>query len=143
MRRGGKGFPAILDPEGHADWVRYQVLDWLVERFGIEKLHEFLRRFSRDDDPSTHWSQVYELPLSRFVEEFRATRSDAKLTAHTLRREDAMIVLALILLGIAALTSTAGAQIAVSGNDNKVVNVNGVKHGGEGPAVATPSRSST
>jgi len=133
MRRGGKGHPAVWIREGHADWVKYHVLEWLeirpyresraeaerrilrsttpvrffpslvtlrdgkawdettnrfggvatygqaflavdllVERFGIEKLHEFMRRFSRDDQPSTHWNQVYEVPFQQFVDEFRA-----------------------------------------------------------------------
>jgi len=133
MRRGGRGAPAHWIREGHADWVKYQVLeflrirtyvesrdevkrailrsptsirffppldelaradrwtdaglrlgspatygqsflaiDWLVERYGIERLHEFNRRFSGNEDPRSHWSRVYPVRYSEFLSEFRA-----------------------------------------------------------------------
>jgi hypothetical protein len=133
MRRGGRGAPAHWIREGHADWVKYQILellgmrtyaesrdevkrailrsrtpirffppltelargdgwtdagirlgsaatygqsflavDWLVERYGIERLNEFNRRFSRHDEPRSHWAQVYPIRYSDFVAEFRA-----------------------------------------------------------------------
>ncbi len=133
MRRGGKGSAAVWIREGHADWVKFQVLewlqirsyadsraeaqrrvlrsttpircfpslialrdnpgwddatnrlgsaatygqailaiDWLVERYGKDKLHEFLRRFALEADPRTHWGQIYTIPFGQFVEEFRA-----------------------------------------------------------------------
>ena len=133
MRRGGRGAPAHWIREGHADWVKYQVLDflrmrtyaesrdevkrailrsptpirffpplselarwdqwtdagirlgsaatygqsflavdWLVERYGIERLHEFNRRFSRNEDPRSHWSQVYAIRYADFLSECRA-----------------------------------------------------------------------
>ena len=132
MRRGGRGAPAHWIREGHADWVKYQILellsmrpyvesrdevkrsilrsrtaiqffpslselargdrwtdagirlgssatygqsflavDWLVERYGIERLNEFNRRFSRHDDPRSHWREVYPIRYSDFVAEFR------------------------------------------------------------------------
>lgn len=133
LRRGGQGSPAVWIREGHADWVKFRVLewlqirsyadsraeaqrrilrsttpirffpdltalrdstswddatnrfggvatygqaflaiDWLVERDGIEKLHEFLRRFALAGDPRTHWAEVYAIPYAQFNEEFRA-----------------------------------------------------------------------
>jgi hypothetical protein len=133
MRCGGRGAPAHWIREGHADWVKYQILellgmrsyaesrdevkrsilrsrtsirffpslselargdgwtdaeirlgssatygqsflavDWLVERYGIERLNEFNRRFSGQDDPRSHWAQVYPIRYSDFVAEFRA-----------------------------------------------------------------------
>ena len=50
-----------------------------------------------------------------------------------------MIVPALVLLTIAAFAATAGAQLAVSGNDNKVVNVHGVNTVVKNPPADTVS----
>jgi len=50
----------------------FLAVDWLVERYGIERLNEFNRRFSRNEDPRAHWSQVYPIRYSEFLTEFRA-----------------------------------------------------------------------
>jgi DNA-binding beta-propeller fold protein YncE len=60
------------------------------------------------------------------------SREIAYDVAHSIRQEDAMTLrhaplsAGLALLGLVALAPAAGAQIAVSGNDNKVILVNGV-----------------
>jgi hypothetical protein len=134
MRRGGRRAPAQWIREGHADWVKYQVVDflamrtygesrdevkrailrattpiqffpplndlsrsgpwtdttirlgwsatygqaflavdWLIERYGVERLNTFNRRFSADDaDPRSHWSSVYPIAYPEFVSQFRA-----------------------------------------------------------------------
>jgi hypothetical protein len=132
MRTGGPGAAAQWIREGHAEWVKYRVLDdldirrygesrdgvlravvggstpvsrfpslfglarnegwadalkrfgwsatygqaflavdWLVERWGIERLHEFLGRFARPEDPRQHWHAVYGSGGALFIEEFR------------------------------------------------------------------------
>lgn len=50
----------------------FLAVDWLVERYGIERLNEFSRRFSRNEDPRAHWSQVFPIRYSEFLTEFRA-----------------------------------------------------------------------
>ena len=50
----------------------FLAVDWLVERYGIERLNEFSRRFSRNEDPRSHWSQVFPIRYSEFLTEFRA-----------------------------------------------------------------------
>jgi hypothetical protein len=134
MGRGGsRGTPAAWILEGHADWVKYQVLqllgmrtylesrdevkrtilrattpirffpplgdiagidrwtdasirlgwaptygqaflaiDMLVERYGIEKLNTYQRRFSTDTDPHAHWPAVFPITSSEFLRQFRA-----------------------------------------------------------------------
>jgi hypothetical protein len=133
MRRGGRGAPAQWVREGHADWVKFQVLeylairsyadsrvevqravlrsttpirffpslddlsrndrwtdanmrlgwaatygqaflavDWLVERYGIESLHAFSRRFALEADPRSHWRVVFPIEFAEFVSQFRA-----------------------------------------------------------------------
>jgi hypothetical protein len=133
MRRGGRGIPAQWIREGHADWVKYQVLDllgirtypesreevkrailrsttpirffpalselsrgdrwtdasvrlgwgatygqaflaidWLVERYGIESLNAFTRRFAGNDPPRSHWAAVFPVDYAEFVSQFRA-----------------------------------------------------------------------
>ncbi|MBI3827699.1 MAG: hypothetical protein HY294_17040 [Candidatus Rokubacteria bacterium] len=133
MRRGGRGAAAQWIHEGHADWVKFRVIemlglrtyaasraevwrsalrsptpiqrfpslvdlsradqwteargrlgsaatygqaflavDALVEGYGIERLHEFLRRFSLDAPPASHWRAVFPVPFARFVQHFRA-----------------------------------------------------------------------
>jgi hypothetical protein len=133
MRRGGRGVPAQWIREGHADWIKYQMLDvlgmrtyaesreevkrailrsnvgirffpalselsrgdrwtdasvrlgwgatygqaflaidWLIERYGVESLNAFMRRFAGPDDPRSHWSAVFPVDRAEFVREFRA-----------------------------------------------------------------------
>ena len=133
MGRGGRRAPAYWIGEGHADWVKYQVLellgmrtypesreevkrtilrattpisffpplgdltssdrwmdasirlgsaptygqaflaiDMLVERYGVESLHTYMRRFARDADPRSHWRAVFPIDSSEFVRQFRA-----------------------------------------------------------------------
>lgn len=50
----------------------FLAVDWLVERYGIERLNEFNRRFSRNEDPRSHWSHVFPIRYSDFLTEFRA-----------------------------------------------------------------------
>jgi len=132
-RDGSRATPASWILEGHADWVKYQVLellgmrtylesreevkrtilraatpirffpplgeiadadrwtdasirlgwaatygqaflaiDMLVERYGIEKLHTYQRRFSTDADPNSHWAAVFPITSSEFVRQSRA-----------------------------------------------------------------------
>lgn len=130
MRRGGSGGPATWILEGHADWVKYRVIDflglrsyaqsrrevrravrlavirffprltdlrsgdqwtqtrnrlgsaatygqaflavdWIAERYGIEKLDEFQRRFAFRTDPTQHWGAVFPIAYSQFVREFQ------------------------------------------------------------------------
>jgi hypothetical protein len=132
MRRGGRSIAAQWIREGHADWVKFRVLEslglrtyensradvgravlrssppirrfpnlvdltradqwtearnrfgsaatygqaflainYLVEGYGIERLHEFLRRFALDSDPREHWGAVFPISFSAFVQEFR------------------------------------------------------------------------
>jgi len=133
MRRGGRGVPAQWIREGHADWVKYQVLDllgmrpysesreevkrailrsatpirffpplnelsrgdrwtdasvrlgwgatygqaflaidWLVERYGIERLNAFSRRFAGNEPPRSHWAAVFGVEYAEFVSQARA-----------------------------------------------------------------------
>jgi hypothetical protein len=134
MGRGSsRGTPASWILEGHADWVKYQVLellgmrsylesrdeatrtilraatpiaffpplgeiagadrwtdasirlgwaatygqaflaiDMLVERYGIEKLNTYQRRFATDADPNSHWPAVFPITSSEFLRQFRA-----------------------------------------------------------------------
>lgn len=50
----------------------FLAVDWLVERYGIARLSEFNRRFSRNEDPRSHWSQIAPIRYSEFLTEFRA-----------------------------------------------------------------------
>lgn len=133
MRQGNQRAPRRWIVEGHADWVKFQILellsirsysesrdeirrsilhsrtpvrlfpglaalvsggqwtkaanqlgipatygqaflavDWLVERYGIAKLHEFLRRFALNTDTREHWRSVFPIPDEEFAREFRA-----------------------------------------------------------------------
>jgi hypothetical protein len=132
MRRGGRSHAPQWIREGHADWVKFRILelldlrpydesrdrvrrsvlrsstpihffpnltalsrgdrwteahnrlgyaatygqaflalDRLVERYGIDRLHEFLWRFALDTDPRSHWSTIFPIPFAAFVQEFR------------------------------------------------------------------------
>jgi hypothetical protein len=132
MRTGGPGAAAQWIREGHAEWVKYRVLDdlairryaesrdgvrrmvrgsgtpvgrypslfalarnsdwadafnrlgwpatygqaflavdWLVERWGVERLHEFFARFARPEDPRQHWHGVYGVDGASFIDDFR------------------------------------------------------------------------
>src|SRR5262249_29150805 len=46
--------------------------DWLLERYGSERLTEFRGRFSLDTAPREHWGKVSPISYRQFVDEFRA-----------------------------------------------------------------------
>jgi hypothetical protein len=49
----------------------FLAVDWLVERYGITRVHEFLRRFALDTDPGEQWSSVFASSAVVCVREFR------------------------------------------------------------------------
>src|SRR5262245_47378715 len=51
MRRGGRGAPAQWIREGHADWVKYQVIDVLAMRTYAESRDEVTRAILRGTTP--------------------------------------------------------------------------------------------
>jgi hypothetical protein len=132
-RGGSRGTPASWVLEGHADWVKYQVLemlgmrtylesrdevkrtilraatpiaffpplgdiagadrwtdasirlgwaatygqaflaiDMLIERYGVDKLNTYQRRFSTEADPNSHWPAVFPISSAEFLRQFRA-----------------------------------------------------------------------
>jgi hypothetical protein len=51
----------------------FLAVDWLIDRYGVDRLNTFSRRFSADDaDPRLHWSSVYPIAYQEFVSQFRA-----------------------------------------------------------------------
>jgi hypothetical protein len=78
-------FPPLQDLDGNPAWVAatnklgapatycqaFLAIDWLVERYGSAKVTEFLGRFSRNENPREHWSDVFPIPYRQFVDEFR------------------------------------------------------------------------
>jgi hypothetical protein len=78
-----RDFPSLRHLETRDAWVRthlrlgpestygqsFLAVDWLVERYTSEPLHELLRRFATHDGP--FWSTVYPISYSDFVAEFQ------------------------------------------------------------------------
>ena len=50
----------------------FLAIDMLVERYGIESLNTYQRRFSTDADALSHWPSVFPITSSEFVRQFRA-----------------------------------------------------------------------
>jgi hypothetical protein len=50
----------------------FLAVDWLVERYGSEKLTEFLGRFSLGSAPGEHWAKVFPISYRQYLDEFRA-----------------------------------------------------------------------
>jgi hypothetical protein len=66
---------ALASP--HGLFVRGDIVNGMrlldkVGLIGIARLSEFNRRFSRNEDPRSHWSQVFPIRYSEFLTEFRA-----------------------------------------------------------------------
>src|SRR5207245_2881108 len=72
LAEGGRGGAAQWILEGHADWVKVQALDLLIERYGSAKLLEFLGRFALQTAPREHWRTVFPISYRQFIDEFRA-----------------------------------------------------------------------
>ena len=90
VRRAGPvdGFPALGVLVSSRQWVgaresagvpatygqAFLATDWLVERYGIEKVIEYFRRFGRLDDRVFNFRTVFGVPPGQFAQEFRARR---------------------------------------------------------------------
>jgi hypothetical protein len=42
-----------------------------VERYGVEKVHEFQRRFALELAPASHWAAVFPVPFPDVARDFR------------------------------------------------------------------------
>ena len=78
-------FPDLRELERNDAWVAstnklgppatycqaFLAVDWLVERYGNEKVTEFLGRFALDSAPRDRWTDVFPISYGQFVDEFR------------------------------------------------------------------------
>lgn len=78
-------FPSLIDLARADQWAdarnrlgsaatygqAFVAVDWLIERYGTDKVHEFLRRFSLQAEPSSHWRVVFPQGFPDTVREFR------------------------------------------------------------------------
>jgi hypothetical protein len=81
MRRGGRGIPAQWIREGHADWVKYQVLDLLGIRTYPESREEVKRAILRSTTPIRFFPALSELSRGDRWTDASVRRAGARRTA--------------------------------------------------------------